>query len=134
MSEQIDNRMIRKLHVLYRQCGIDEETKRTMLYDLTGGRTTRTNELNGREAAYLDGYLNGQYASAIAERRSPLKRKRSAALRRMQQVGVDTTDWQRVNAFCSDRRICGKPFYRLSEEELGELLRKLEMIKKKRDG
>lgn len=124
----IDHRLIKRLHTIYRACGIDEENKRAMLLDLTNGRTDSTKHLTLEEAQYLCGYLNGQNGKKLDEHTSDLRRHRSACLVRMQRMGMDTTDWDRVNAFCQDKRICGKPFYRLSMDELSQLIVKLEAI------
>ena len=59
------------------------------------------------------------------------KKKRSACLKLMQQMGIDTTDWNRINAFCQDQRIAGKPFARLKNEELDALAVKLRSIQRK---
>lgn len=58
------------------------------------------------------------------------KKKRSAALRLMQQLGIDTTDWPRINAFCRDRRIAGKEFGALTPPELDALALKLRAIQR----
>lgn len=86
---------------------------------------------------YLCGYLNGAKKEnrdlTITERE--IRRRRSAVLKRVQQIGVDTTDWGAVNAFCLDTRIAGKKFRELDGEELLLLIPKLESIlKKKEDG
>ena len=49
----------------------------------------------------------------------------------MQKVGIDTTDWTRINAFCEDQRIAGKVFARLTNEELEQLSVKLRSIQRK---
>ena len=49
----------------------------------------------------------------------------------MQQMGIDTTDWNRINAFCQDQRIAGKPFARLTNDELDALAVKLRSIQRK---
>lgn len=54
-------------------------------------------------------------------------------LHQMQLLGIDTTDWSRVNAYCRDKRIAGKEFRELSEEELDRLLIKLRAIRKKKE-
>jgi hypothetical protein len=130
-KKMIGSRLIKRLHAIYRACGIDDEAKRAMLLDLTDGRTNSTKDLTNEEAQYLCGYLNGQFAGRLEVQTRDLRRRRSACLRRMQQLGLDTTDWNRVNAFCQDPRICGKPFYRLKEEELNALIAKLEAILRK---
>ena len=40
--------------------------------------------------------------------RKILRQKRSAVLHQMQLLGIDTADWDRVNAFCRDSRIAGE--------------------------
>lgn len=46
-------------------------------------------------------------------------------------MGVDTTDWNRVNLLCRDARIIGKDFYHITAEEHQELRRKLRGIERK---
>ena len=60
-----------------------------------------------------------------------LRRQRSIALHQMQKMGVDTTDWSRINALCQDQRIAGKPFGRLSGEELAAMTIRLRTIERK---
>lgn len=62
-----------------------------------------------------------------------LRRKRSAVLHQMQLLGIDTADWGRVDAYCTDRRIAGKRFCVLDAEELDALLKKLRAIRRKKD-
>ena len=64
--------------------------------------------------------------------RDNLRRRRSALLRQMQQMGIKTHDWKAVDAFCLQPRIAGKPFRYLSLAELTALSRKLRAIDKKR--
>lgn len=60
-----------------------------------------------------------------------LKAARSAVLTRLQKYGIDTTDFDNVDAFCQDTRIAGKKFRQITLEELKALIPKLEsMIKK----
>lgn len=64
-------------------------------------------------------------------RREDLRRERSVCLHLMQSLGVNTSVWDRVNAFCQDSRIAGKRFGSLNLEELEQLARKLRGIKRK---
>ena len=59
------------------------------------------------------------------------KAKRSLCLKLMQMLGIDTTDWTRINSFCNDGRIAGKVFARLTNEELDALATKLRSIQRK---
>lgn len=128
----IEKKMIGRLHGLYTRKGINAEQKAAMLLDLTDGRTSHTNELTYKEAIYLWGYLNGHTATLKpATSDQLLKRRRSGCLRAMQKIGIDTTDWKRINAYCMEPKIAGKPFADISFEELVNLREKLENILKK---
>lgn len=134
-KKPISSYLIRRLHTIYNAQGIDDDQKRNILLSLTDGRTNTTKELTYSEAMYLCGYLNGAKSEnqelAVGERE--LKRRRSAVLKRLQKIGVDTTDWGAVNAFCLSPRIAGKKFRELDEEELISLVPKLESILKKQE-
>ena len=137
MKKPISKSLIKRLHTIYNAQGIDDEQKRAILLDLTDGRTNTTKELTYSEAMYLCGYLNGAKKEnrdlTITERE--IRRRRSAVLKRVLRIGIDTTDWGAVNAFCLDVRIAGKKFRELDGEELLLLIPKLESIlKKKEDG
>lgn len=128
----IEKKMIGRLHGLYTRKGLSTEQKEAMLLDLTDGRTSHTNELSYKEAIYLWGYLNGHTASLKPATSDQLmKRRRSGCLTTMQKIGVDTTDWNRINAYCMDSRIAEKPFADITFEELADLREKLENIRKK---
>ena len=62
---------------------------------------------------------------------SETERHPSIALKLMQELEVDTTDWAQINDFCRHTRIAGKAFGRLSIDELAELAVKLRSIKRK---
>lgn len=121
--------MIKRLHILYAQYHLDEDTRRNLIYELTDGRTSSTAGLTYAEAQYLAGYITGAAGATLDDK--VLKKQRSAVLLRLQKIGIDTTDWNRVNAFLEDIRIAGKPFYKLDYEELTGLIPKLEAILKK---
>lgn len=135
MSRPITPYMIRRLHVLYAKHGLGEEQYRALIGELTDGRTVSTKELTYAEAQYLAGYITGANAklrTSVEEMAlRSLKWQRSAVLKRLQQIGVDTTDWSRVNGFLQQPRIAGKPLYKLDSDELAALIPKLEAIKKK---
>ena len=135
MSRPITPYMIRRLHVLYAKHGLGEEQYRALIGELTDGRTVSTKGLTYAEAQYLAGYITGANAklrTSVEEMTlRSLKWQRSAVLKRLQQIGVDTTDWNRVNGFLQQPRIAGKPLYKLDSDELAALIPKLEAIKKK---
>ena len=67
----------------------------------------------------------------LTGRKDEQKKKRSLCLKLMQKLGIDTTDWVRINAFCQDQRIAGKPFARLTNEDLDVLAVKIRSIQHK---
>ena len=77
----------------------------------------------------MQGQIWGYKAREIA--REELRRKRSVALHLLQKNGIDTTDWNCVNAYCKNPRISGKEFGKLTVEELELLCIKLRLIMRK---
>lgn len=111
--------------------GDREELKRNIVLQYTWNRTDNLREMTLSE--YEDccralERLTGQPYDLI---RQELRRRRSVCLKLMQQMGVDTTDWERVNELCRHPRLTGKNFRELDTEELEALAVKLRIIKKK---
>ena len=106
--------------------------KETLVEQYTHGRTTHLHETTAQEYRIMCDEM--ERVSGYAERRkalqAQLRKNRSACLRLMQQLGVNTTDWAQVDNFCRNPRVSGKRFAQLDEEELGTLQVKLRMIKK----
>lgn len=103
-----------------------EEEKRLMVQNWTNGRTEHLSEMTQAE---YDAACKELEAASGYDRE--LKRRRSICLRLMQGLQIDTSDWQRVNDFCRNPRISGKPFGRLTTEELESLSVKLRAIARK---
>ena len=106
--------------------GSRDEFKRQIVLQYTWNRTDSLREMTRREYnECCDALekLNGQ--------KDEQKKRRSECLKLMQKLGIDTTDWTRINAFCQDPRIAGKVFARLSNEELEQLSVKLRSIRRK---
>ncbi len=106
--------------------GEPDEAKRQFVLQYTGGRTESLKEMSWKEYTNLCEALEGMNGG-----RDKLKRRRSIALKLMQELEVDTTDWAQINDFCRHPRIAGKPFGQLTIEELMELATKLRSIKRK---
>lgn len=104
----------------------NEEEKRLMVQNWTNGRTEHLSEMTQAE---YDAACKELEAASGYDRE--LKRRRSICLCLMQGLQIDTSDWQRVNDFCRHPRISGKPFGRLSVEELESLSVKLRAIARK---
>lgn len=106
--------------------GSDEDTKAALVSQYTGGRTTHLHEMRVRE--YNDCCKALENMLGYGDQR---KRHRSICLHLMQELGIDTMDWQRINDFCSHPRICGKVFAQLDIAELEALAVKLRAILRK---
>jgi galactokinase len=120
--------------VLNMMPGMDkEELKRSLVSQWTGGRTESLREMDEHEYYSLCSHL--EYNQGQQARRSAveqcIKKQRSVCLKLMQKMGIDTTDWTRVNAFLMDGRIVGKKLYEMSGAELDTLSRKLRSIERK---
>ena len=106
--------------------GDADDLKATLVGSFTDGRTTHLHEMTDGEYAAM--------CASLEERsgwKSELKKKRSVCLRLMQQLGVDTTDWQRINAFCRNPKIVGREFAQLGVKDLDALQVKLRAIMSK---
>lgn len=123
-----------RFYALCKAKGIDlEQYKDDLISQFTQGRTTSLKDMKDSEYDEMcDGIQSGRHQSESRDdyvlRR---KKMRSAVLKRIQQLGVDTTDFDKVNAFCQNSRIAGKPFGMLTIEELESLIPKLEAILRK---
>ena len=137
MKRPITAWMIKRLHILYAKHGLEQEQYRAMIVELTDGRTDTTKELTYAEAQYLAGYITGAntrlHTTAEQMAAQAIKKQRSAVLKRLQQIGIDTTRWATVNSYLSIPRIAGKPLYDLDSDELAALIPKLESIKRKQN-
>lgn len=106
--------------------GDPEDVRRQLVLQYTSGRTDSLREMTPKEYGEL---CSG--VERMSGKREELRARRSAALKLMQELGVDTIDWGRINGFCQQARIAGKPFARLDIEELKELATRLRAMKRK---
>lgn len=118
---------IRRFYALLGKLHLDDaaEMKRHMVLDISRGRTTHLHDLTAAEITLLLLSLERTVEQTRKQSNERVKKARSLCLHFMQKLGIDTTDWNRVNAFCRDRRIAGKEFYPLTLPELEALARKL---------
>jgi hypothetical protein len=95
---------------------------------LAGEGVEHVTDLSERQ---LDGLIN--WATGLQDQKAQLQQHelrqwRHKCLNKMRSCGVDTTDWNRVNAFVLDKRVAGKHLYHMSLDELKVLHRKLHNI------
>lgn len=108
--------------------------KETLVEQYTCGRTTHLHEMQKWEYGKMCNDMESVagYDERMRKLREMLRKARSGVLHQMQLYGIDTTDWNRVDAFCKDARIAGKRFRELDREELNALNTKLRMIIRKK--
>lgn len=127
MAQQVTNfgRFYSAFHKLTIH-GEPDEVKRSIVLQYTDGRTESLREMTWAEydrcCADLERGTGG---------REKLRKERSATLHLMQRMGVDTSDWERVNALCRDPRIAGKDFRRIADDEHPGLRARLRAIGRK---
>lgn len=123
-----------RFYALCEAKGIDlEQYKDDLISQFTRGRTTSLKDMKDSEYDEMCDCIQSGRRQSESRDDYVLRRKkmRSAVLKRIQQLGVDTTDFDKVNAFCQNGRIAGKPFGMLTIEELESLIPKLEAILRK---
>lgn len=113
--------------------GNKDEIKRQIVLQYTCYRTDSLKEVTYSEYKQICNRMqemasNAGFGNGNLEE---LRRRRSTCLLLMQRMGVDTTDWNRVDALCMDPRIAGKMFRFLSVDELIAMTTKLRVIERK---
>lgn len=113
--------------LLKRMPGADKEL---LVYQHTHGRTDSLRELTAAEYRALcdDMERATGYDEVRKKLRDELRTRRSVVLHLMQELGINTSDWDCVDAFCLDPRIAGKKFRLLNIGELKKLAVKLRTI------
>lgn len=114
--------------------GERDELKEQLCLNFSGNRTNSLHELTPQEYNAMCVALersNPPRQLSEAAHTAEIKRQRSAVLKRIQKIGIDTTDFSAVDEFCLDKRIAGKVFRHLTIEDLKKLVPKLEGIIRK---
>ena len=115
-----------RFYAIAKAKGIDlDRYKETLVLQFTDGRTSSLREMMSTEYEDMceclqSGKMRGE---SIADHKERLRKARSAVLKRMQRLGIDTTDssFTPVNEFCMDLRIAGKPFGLLTASPKSEI-------------
>mgnify|MGYP006916097145 CR=1 FL=1 len=117
--------------------GDREELKKSVVLQYTWNRTEHLHEMTEREynecCAGMEKVVPGGGTAGREQFIRERKKWRSSALHQLQLYGVDTTDWEKVNAFCKQARIAGKEFRELDCAELEALTKKMRAIIRKRE-
>jgi len=108
-------------------------TKENLVRQYTNDRSESLKEMKSKEykdmCADMEKIVHGK--ASYIESITAMKAARSAVLKRLQKIGIDTTNWSAVDNFCMNPKIRGKPFRQLTYEDLENLIPKLESILKK---
>lgn len=112
-----------------------DQHKEVLVSQFTKGRTASLRDMAPAEYEEMCECLQTgkQIGESDTEHKERLRKARSAALNRMQRLGINTADrsFAPVNEFCMNSRIIGKPFGLLTIDELQALVPKLEVILRK---
>lgn len=113
--------------------GDREEFKKSIVLQYTCKRTDSLREMTRKEYNTCCDALEKLTGKDEwrQKMREELRYRRSVCLKLMQKLGIDTSDWARINDFCKHPRIAGKPFGKISAEELEQLAVKLRSIQRK---
>jgi len=127
------NNYARFFALIKRLPGNPEELKENLVLAFTNGRTRSLRDMYADEYDKMCDSLQGSQSSTLSQKdfTAAIKKQRSAVLKRMQKMGVDTSDWAAVDEFCLNPRIAGKEFRQISLDELSALVKKLEAISSK---
>jgi hypothetical protein len=92
-----------------------------------------TSDLECWELDELIDKLRQQESEQRREHDAELRNLRSTVLTILQRMGIyqDNGSWDRVNKYLTNPRIAGKVLYRLTADEMRELIRKLRTIERK---
>lgn len=108
-----------------------EDLKCELVLKYTNNRTSSLKEIKEHEYIRLCDDLETRMQES--EERRMLRAARSNVLHQLQIVGVNTADWNDINAFCRSPRLVGKEFRELDIEDLDKLYKKLRAIRAKKE-
>ncbi|MCO5253384.1 MAG: hypothetical protein M9892_03350 [Bacteroidetes bacterium] len=134
----ITTQQIIKFHALLRNLNLEEDDKRALIADYTGGRSDRTNDMTFAEAKEMISFLAKQAGEAptrsVAERsQSDKMRKKIIAI--AYQLGWTKPngkiDMDRLNSFIVSRPVTDYPITQLNDiqyKDLPKLINQFEQI------
>ncbi len=109
--------------------------KEDLVWQFTNLRTQSLKEMRDSEYNNMCAHMqqvvdkhNAKMKKPLSEQERALKAARSAVLTRLQKMGIDTTDFGKVDQFCMINKIAGKLFRHLTLDELKDLIPKLEAM------
>ena len=109
--------------------------KEDLVWQFTNLRTQSLKEMRESEYKKMCAHMqqvvdkhNAKIKKPLSEQERALKAARSAVLIRLQKMGIDTTDFGKVDQFCMINKIAGKLFRHLTLDELKDLIPKLEAM------
>lgn len=108
-----------------------KEAKELIVESFSNGRTSSLKDLT--DAEYQEVMTSLRMLIERGSKTIRKKKKRSALLHQLQLYGIDTTDWQKVDEFCQDKRIAGKTFRHMSISELESAILRMRVINEKKN-
>lgn len=110
---------------------LPEAKKEDIVWAFSEGKTTSLTEFKAQSNTGYNLMIRELQKRVQMEQERETKRLRSAILTRLQRYGINTTDWHEVNKFLEQPKIAGKVLYKMTQQEMQELIPKLESILRK---
>lgn len=112
-----------------------EEFKTMMVLQFTNNRTFHLREMTLAEynamCSAIVNQLKGNSQNQLLA--GNLRKARGRVLGKLNEWGIDTKQYAKVDEFCLQKRIAGKRFVQLTTDELNKLYRKLTAMIDQRD-
>lgn len=129
--EQITPAQIKKLHVLYRQLGWDEDFKKEQLLRLTEGRTDSTKGLSKSHARYIIEWANE--VLNLPDNRVKLRKKVLALCYNAGYIWGSSSEekamnYAKIDRFLRERGTVKKNLFEQTEQELKRTIRQFEAM------
>lgn len=121
----------KQLMTLFSKSGIDEQSRREVIYRFTNGRTQSVRDLNLQELKGLCSKLSSRNFIKNVEPNTELlkKKKRSIVLKLATKVGIHNTEnWENFNHFMLHSSILKKQLNAYQLDELDQLIRQFRAI------
>ncbi len=90
-------------------------------------------DLSDRDLDELIDYLKRIYEEKESTKKKEIRQWRHKVLRMVAKCGIDTQDWNKVNAFMCQPRIAGKHLYECDLQKLKVMHRKLHNVAQEKE-
>lgn len=113
---------VKQLMTLLGKAGVNDETRREMIFNFTNGRSESVKDLNERELQLLCNELQSRFLASDYE--IQMRKKRSIVLTIATRTGIKSaTSWNEFNKWMLNSSIYKKELHAYDYEELDQLIK-----------